>query len=336
VRGSTSTTRGARQIPSLALALGLCWLQGCTVKTAVVEPSVPGIVDDGLKTLTTEQNQERIKTLLALPDVQKSSRELARGVVAGALSELSAGERQAQLDLLAENFVLAVTQALAQGTDQHIGPAITRQTTGALRANLELLLGDEVKQDSAAYVSAVTHAFSTTLTRSMSEGLRRDVTPALTAAFTDELFPGVARGFEADLRPALLRTSRDVAREASLGLNDALAGELGDTIDRRFLKRVDGWLGEGRDLADEAMGQLKVAIVVLVVLLVGAGAVVFFVVRTLRKRTRALELVTYAIKDFTRSAPDRRLVESIKEQGKKGPGRAALDEFLVERPQLKA
>ena len=317
-------------------AFACCALGGCTIKTAVVEPTVPGIVDDSLKTLTTEQNQKRIKALLELPDVKKSSRELASGVVAGALSELSESERQRQLDELAENFVLAVTDAVARGTDQQIGPALTRQTTSALRANLEILLSDEVQQDSTAYVSAVTHAFSTTLTQSMSEGLRREVAPALAAAFTEQLFPGVARGFEADLGPALGRSSRQIAREASLGFNDALAGELGDTIDRRFVKHIDDWLGEGRDVAQQVAGQLKVAIGVMAVLLIGLGCVLFFVARALRKRTRALELVTHAIKDHTRAAADRSLVERIKEQGKKGPGRAALDEFLVDRPQLKA
>jgi hypothetical protein len=259
---------------------------------------------------------------------------LAAGLVGGALNELSSAERQQHITELTERFVLAVTAAIGEGTDQHIGPALARQTAQVLRANLEILLSDEVRHDSAAYVSAVTHAFSSSLIASLSNAMEQRGAPAISRSLEQQMIPAFARGIDQELRPVLAKTSREMAREASLGVADALSGELGDAIDKRFFGRVDGLLDQGQEAAGKLQGYLKLAVVFLVLLLAGAGVALYFVVRMLKKRTRALTLVAHAVKQHTRQTADRGVVDRIKVEGKQGPGRRSLNEFLAAHPDL--
>ncbi len=59
--------------PAIAMVASGCG----RVQMAVVEPTIPVVVDDGLETLTTEENQDRIRTQLNLVEVGEMTEELA-------------------------------------------------------------------------------------------------------------------------------------------------------------------------------------------------------------------------------------------------------------------
>ncbi len=305
---------------------------GCgIVQTAVVEPTIPTVVDDGLETLTTEENQERIRTLLNLVEVGETTQEFVAALIEGGLDELSREERQSQLTELVDAFVGAVSTALAAGTTGEIGPAVQEQAAIAVQASLDVLLAEDVRRDSEAFVQAVTEKLTRTLAQELEVGTRERFGPALAETLETDLLPSLGRGIDAEIGPALARTARNVGREAALGFSDALSGELGDAIDAQVL----GILGRGQDAAKELSRTLFVVIGILALGLVGLGYFLRKYVKLRHSRDEALELLTSTAKEYTETQSPG-YIQMVKSKGKGSAAGVALSDFLDRRRHLKA
>ncbi len=305
---------------------------GCgTVRMAVVEPTIPAVVDSGLETLTTEENQDRIRTLLNLVEVGETTEQFVAAALESALAELSREERQRQLSGLVDALVGAVTAALAEGTTEEIGPAVTVQVESVVRSSLDVLLADEVRRDAAAFVRTVTEALTRTLGQELEAATRERFGPALAATLERDLLPSLGRGLDTEIGPALARTSRNVGRQAALGFSDALSGELGEAINAQ----VAGVLGQGGDAARDLSRLLFAVLGVLILGLVGLGYVLRKYVKLVHARDRALELVTSTAKEYTQAGSPA-FVRMVKSNGEGTVGGRALSDFLGERGHLKA
>jgi hypothetical protein len=87
------------------------------------------------------------------------------------------------------------------------------------------------------------------MSAALADGIERDIAPASASAFRTEIAPQLRAAIEVELVPALARGSRVMAREAMLGVNDALQGELGVTVQMAYdeaVARLEGNLDEGR------------------------------------------------------------------------------------------
>lgn len=208
----------------------------------MVRRSVPAGIDETLAALEDPATQRRIDRLLNLPEVQEAARELGEGLTTGVLDGLGDEARMAKTQQLSADYVAALTRAVGQGLRDDISPAVVDTTERAVARALDSALSPSARQGAAKLVEALTRRTVTTL----SAGLREDLGPATQAVLEDNVGPAIQRVLEdnvgpalrstiekdvapalreaidAELVPAAGRLSREVSREAVLGMVDAL------------------------------------------------------------------------------------------------------------------
>lgn len=319
----------------LVTLLAATFVSGCgTVKTALVEPRVSQVVDEGLRTLTTDENLERLRVLSEIPNLESASRDIVEASVEGALTGLSKEENQQRLSETVENLTGTLLHASATGLEQSLGPAIERQSKKILDTSLKTLLSEQVLRDSAALVEDVVRASSRAVMQEIEGSVGERFGPAVGRYLEHDILPAIARALEKDICPALSQTSRDVAREAALGLDEALDGSLGKAIQ----SQVEATLKAIREGSEEtAKGLTGYLLVAVGILILGLAALAYYLrvyVRTLRGREEALELVTSSIKGFVGGSATL-LAETVKSNGEGTSGGDSLREFLTSKQHLK-
>ena len=173
-------------------------------------------INTGLRTLDTAENQRLIARLMQSPEVHNAARALAADMVDSSLDLLSAPERQARIEEISARYVSTLTRAavqgMAEGVRRDFAPVMAHAMKQAVAASMHEMMNEGYQRDLERVASGVTRATVEAATRSMAEGMARDMGPALRAALEDE-----------QTRRALGAASRTLAREVVFGSNEALA-----------------------------------------------------------------------------------------------------------------
>jgi uncharacterized protein (DUF2342 family) len=164
------------------------------------------------------------------PEMQQAIRDLAKSVTEGAaqgLSDVQFADRTAQLSS-------GISSIAAQATSSAVAAALAQAASPAEEKRLQQIAG------SAADV-AVRSA-----TRALAEEIPSTLAPALAEAMRKNIGPSVRETLAGpELRLVLAQTTYQMARQAVLGSNEALA-ELEQKKNKvGTLARISGWLANG-------------------------------------------------------------------------------------------
>ena len=324
-------------------AIGWCNLF-CAVVAIVVSGCAPeefrkitpSVVDSGLETLTSPTNQERLRALASLPDLQLAASNSAKGVVDGYLGAFNDPGKLRRLDDLTRAFSDSAASAFTNEIETRIGPAIRHQSA-LLSREVAHALSDI---DGKGNLEAVTSTIVSNLVRSMARGMEQDMAPALRRSLETQIGPALGELIQHDATPALAEGARAVSRQAWLGLNDALNGELGATFkaaDESIWNHLDRTLERGRTTAESWFHFVAGVTIVLAVLLGVAALLWRAQARAVIRQEKALRLLTSGVRSVGRTGSVEDLLRHIKAQGKADPleGYACLSEFLARHQDLK-
>lgn len=254
----------------------------------LVRRAVPATIDETIAAFEDPDIQRRLKKLIDLPDVQAAARRLAQGLTEGALDGLTEEERARKLRALSEDYVDTLTRALGKGLREEIEPAAAHAARAVVEEALAPVLAPQTRQGAAALVDAVTRR----AVYALSQGVRDEAGPALASALQKDLGPAAQRVLEDNLGPALHkvirddlgpalrealsdemvptagRFSREISREAVLGIVDAIEqldrDERLAAVNERFWTRLNRSLNQGLRL-----GEIIAWILALVILILG-------------------------------------------------------------------
>jgi hypothetical protein len=240
-----------------------------------------------------------------------------------------------------------MARALGVAIDADLGPKLRSELVKAVQESLGAALTHEnwedARRNATAIAESVTEVTVKTLMIGLGSGLETEIVPAIRTALEQELGPGFAKVVDEDLRLALSRTTREMTREALLGIDDALKGDLGDTLrnaQAAFWQRLRDTLQEGKEKADSWARVLTLALVL------AAAGLVYLGFLWRRARQKALKndgtvtLVTQAIFETSTEHFDYvdSLLARIKRLGDSPANREGfnnLREFLSEHKELK-
>lgn len=306
--------------------LSLCLLSGCAAffqgageNLTVGAARVLGEPDPQVARLVQQIGDEVAK--VTREKLDPVMREAVRGIVESALdAAFDPARTQRGEDLvagLAARVTDVVTEGMAEGTRERLGPA--------LRASLQEQLGPGI-----------------------AELTRVHVGPAIGGLLRDDVGPATGQLLEKDVRPVLGGLARDMARGATEELAASL--EEGGRLDKALARQrglvrgdiedtVDGSVTAGSravdTFAERALGALGVGSLVLGAVAAGVAWLWW----TWRKKAMAYEqtvaLLTTAIQQHAGQDGVGTLVEALRGLDRTADGPAALDQFLNERPWLK-
>jgi hypothetical protein len=326
--------RAALWITLILCLVSLVWVSGCA--PGQVRKLTPAVIDSGLATLASPTNQERLRLLSSIPDLQMTGSNSARGLVHGYLDTLSESNRLNQLDLLTRAFTDQITAALTNAIEAKLGPSLRKETAAMARD----LTGALLAPDNERAVGAFTASITSNSLQSFTRGLDQELSPAVRRSLTNQLGPGLSELVRHDLTPALSEGARAMTREAALGIGDALKSSLGTTLTNAqefFWNRLDRTLDRSKASAQFWL-YLVLGISLLLALLLGSVALLWRSQAAAgRRREDALRLVTSAVANVQRNGSIDDLLREIKSQGQKEhlEGYACLSEFLARHQDLK-
>lgn len=289
-----------RRVRSLAVALLLATsLSACaTGAEKLTRKVVPAGLNETLKALNDPENQELMRRLVNLPEVQKAAHDLAEAITGGALDGLTDDERAAELRKLTDSFVNQVATSVARELDSHIAPSLTRAVEDIVGGAVGAALSPENRQQAKSFVDAVTRTTVATFGQSTGKVLREDLGPALQHVLeqnlgpalehliAERIVPSLKRALDDEVVPGAGRLSREVTRQAVLGAHDALVElqvdqKLGG-LDNEFWDRLDKVMNQG-----EKAGQIALWILVLVIVALGIWLARSIIVRRHLEQERA-------------------------------------------------
>lgn len=296
--------------------------------------TTPAVVGSGLDELA--RDKARLDALLPDPDLEEASREIAKGLVSGGLEALARDARDEAIAGLADAYIDQVAQSL--GNAGHaLGADLRQELVVTVRAVADEMLSSEHRRDAAAMASAISSATARGLLRGSALGLEGELGPAMRTTLERDLGPGMETLVRNHLAPALASGARDVTREALLGVNDALDGELGETLadgQQSFWDQIDDRLQEGESLA-ERWFIVAMALLGLAVAVVGIAIAAFVVAR---RRHRAMRLMTEAVSRAQRHGSVEDILTEIKnmrDTSDHRDGYVELQSFLARHRHLK-
>jgi hypothetical protein len=204
-------------VGSCALMMACVHAAGQAAKEAAVQATPPA-VSEFLRAANEPENQRLFGHLLQLPEVQDAARLVGAGLVEGVVAGAPDGDREATIRRVTDQFVGSLMQAVRQ----HIGevsPQFGALAAGAVDSMIREGLAPRNAEQIDGFVNALTH----TLASSLAQGIRGELGPAIRDALTHDVGPGLNEMLKSGgLDNSLERASRDVARGAVLGLDDAL------------------------------------------------------------------------------------------------------------------
>jgi len=316
----------------LALALGSCG-------TKYLERATPAVINSGLEELISEENQERLRELAAIPDLRAAARELTQGVLEASLEEFDSPERAEKIFALTETFIDRAMAALEEAVGTELGPRFRRELALSVEEVLAAVSESASLDDLAAAGRSLVSSATRALTETLAEGIDRDLTPALLRALERLSAAAAALTSDEEFSEALATNSRSFMRGAMLGLNDALEGELGATL-KRFeessWQRFESRLKRSKETGRVWLGVFGSAAVVLALALGFACYQWRLKTRLAASREGAVDLLASAIHGAGRRASVDQLLTEIKQRGRdKHVGYASLSEFLARHQELR-
>ena len=331
--------RGARRLVLVPLILAVA---GCASDSLQeLAPNLVGrTVESTLEALTDDANQERIRELVATPDLRKMAEDLSTGLVTGGIDTLTEPERSERLLAFSEAFVRRFAETLGESFSE-IGPRTREELVKTVQEVSAEALGDENRKSAELFAASLIEASSRSLTLSLAQGWEKDLSPAFRASLENDLGPGLEQMFRENLTPALAEAAREMSREALLGAGDALRGDFGNAIaemQEKGWERFQARIGETREKGRAWVQTLVVAAIALALLLGIAAFLWRNQARAAARRERAVALLASAIHRTGRGGSVDGLLDQIRQMGEEGTDRegyAYLSEFLGRHSGLK-
>lgn len=242
----------------LAAVCASCGPAAARVATRVAEETPEPFIRETLDTLQDEEVRDLFVAVLATPEVREATRELVASVTDGTLDALTMEGRAARLDELTARYVGVVSRAIEEAFAERIGPSLEASAARTLDRGLERLLAEETMEGAGR----ATERLAERMTAAMMVAVRDELGPSVRSAVQDDLGPALGDALRQHLGPALRdsltdpemqaalgATTRIMAREATLGLQEAF-----QEIDARehetptVLTRVQHWAARETDL----------------------------------------------------------------------------------------
>lgn len=262
----------------------------------LIRRAVPATLDETLGAFEDPDTQRRLKQLVDRPDVQEAARRLAKTLAQGAFEGLTDEQRLARLQEISEDFVGALTGAVGEHLGEDVSPALAEIVEQSVQRALDTALAPGVRRRAGELADVLTRRTVRALSEETGRGLREDLGPAVQAMIEDNLGPAMGHALREDLGPAMRhviredlgpavretlaedvlpgagKLSREVTREAVLGVFDALAALETDprlqAYNDRFWGRLDTTINRGIQGGQIAAWVLGLLVLLLVLLLV--------------------------------------------------------------------
>lgn len=286
--------RRASTLAAALLALATTQLACATGAEKLTRRVVPAGLNETLKALNDPENQELMRRLVDLPEVQQAAHDLARAITDGALDGLTDDQRTAKLRELTDKFVNQISTSVARDLDAHISPALTRTVEDIVGGAMHAALSPENRQQAKSFVDALTRTTVAAFGQSTGKVLREDLGPALQHVIeqnlgpalenviAQRLLPSLQKALDDQAIPAAGRLAREVTRQSVLGAHDALV-EL--QVDQK-LGSIDARLDKIFNQGQQA-GQTAIWIFVLIIIALGIWLARSIIVRRHLEQERA-------------------------------------------------
>ena len=249
---------------------------------ATVEGVAGGAVEGGLEELAQQEQQRRLASVIADPEIQRATGDMVASLIDAALGELTREERAAAF----ENALARYTAVVGTELGSSVSQAVAREMRGVLDA--ELVAPDQLEELSASV--------SAGLARGLAVGLREEVGPATREVIREDVAVAMAEALDDErLQAALGRAARTMAREAVIGATEAMAEGQEHRRGGGFRENLRGLFEQGEDVAQWSVAAV-VLLVVFAVLAIGALLIAARRARRDARRTRqALTTMVSAI-----------------------------------------
>lgn len=313
--------RGAAAL-GLALMCGACLPSAGSVTRQVVGPGLDETVDF----FEDEDNQRRIRKIMASPELKAATKEMLDSLIGGALDSGTDEQRMARVRDVSTAYIDAVTRAVAKGLDEQLGPAATHQAEQFVQGVLASALSPKTREGAARMVDTITRRTVTALTQSAGQGLRDDLGPALAKVMKEDLGPAMQQVIAENLAPAIKDAmgdgvapavglvTRELTKQAVLGVADALEtvefqNKL-DQFEEKTFTRLGATLNKGL-----RFGEIAAMVLVLLVLTLGLIVARAFIQRRKVEKERAhSERMLLLVVQAMQGAQDKPEIEALLRQ----------------------
>jgi hypothetical protein len=186
-----------------------------------------GIIDEGLETLDTPENQARLARVLSSSQMQDAVRDLTASLVLGVFDGVRTGSAGVTLDG-------DRSESIRRGIERRVTPAVGRMTRRLIDSALDAALTDEHIARIEILGESATHAAVRGLGRGIEEDLgpamaatlERDVGPALAIVIERDLLPAIGRGLDTpQMHAVVANLAHSIAAEFVSGAGDAIDEE---------------------------------------------------------------------------------------------------------------
>lgn len=146
-----------------------------------------GMIDQGLETLDTPENQARLGRILNSPEMHDAVHDLTTSLVLGIFDGVRTGSAGTTID--------------GKGIERQVTPAAGRLSRRVIDSALDAALTDEHIARIEILGSSSTHA----AVQGLAQGIAEELGPALAASLEKDIGPALAIVIERDLLPAIGR-----------------------------------------------------------------------------------------------------------------------------------
>lgn len=208
-------------LPRFLLALALMAPFGCAlsprgVARDMAQTGPPAAINSSLRAMSEAENQRLVLQLMASPAMREAVQGFTAALADGTLNAMTEPERLARVEAMSARYVSTltrvVTRSMAEGIRQDLAPALAVVMRETVAASLREALRETYQRDMQRVAGGLTRAAVDAAVRGVSEGITRDIAPAMRGALDDERTTA-----------ALGVTARTLARDAVLGSNDAMS-----------------------------------------------------------------------------------------------------------------
>jgi len=240
-----------RSAAMLACALMIGALAGCaSTAEKVARQTTPAIIEEGAKKAADPRIQRELVESIDEELVEKAARRITAGVVDGTLDAFAEDERKARVTGIAQKFVLPLS----------IKAIEPQAITGAIDASVESAL----RQENQVKMEQFASALSKSLIAGFAEGAQ------------EQLGPGAG----AKIDESLGKSAREIAKQATLGFQDAIT----EAEEKRKKGESDGSvLSFAGKAAEAGISGLAILAVIAVLTTVALGIALIVVLRRARR-----------------------------------------------------
>jgi hypothetical protein len=189
-----------------------------TLGEKVAGRAAEGAVDETLRTLDTEENQERLPRIIASPPMQAAARDMTSAIVAGVFDGVDQARANGQLPKMPDPSKIG--RSIGRSLDRDITPAAGRLVHTTIDSAVDAALSDK----NSGRIETAVNRIGASLTTGLANALRDEVGPALAVTIERDILPAVGRGLQSpDVQDAIVRSMASMGVGAARGTQAGLA-----------------------------------------------------------------------------------------------------------------